>query len=118
MARYDVDSSAKTYLPTLIAWLQPTRLRRGDAGSTRPAYWQCRLDFTSSIDEVPAAAFEEWEALDDGAAHTIELPPPNDVSGSDDVFSAVYLEIERWPSFPGVNVSGFSVLVSGAEFTS
>lgn len=119
MARFDVDAGAVTNMPSSLEWVQPRRLRRGDGGSTRSAYWQCRLYFEADGDnELPAAAFEEWEAFDDGAAHSVVLPPPNNVLGSDATYSSIYIEIENWPAFVSVNVGPFTVLVSGISFTS
>jgi len=67
---------------------------------------------------IPAAAFEEWEAFDDGALHSIVLPPPNDSAGGDATYSSVSIEIADWPEVVSVNVSDFSVRVYGVEFTS
>ena len=117
MARYDVDAGATTYHPSEIRWQQPERKVRQDASSVRSSYWSVELVFSSSGNERLAAAFEEWEAFDDGAQHSIVLPPPNNVLGSDATESNVYIEIDTWPAFKSVNVSDFSVIVRTVEFS-
>lgn len=117
MARFDVDASGVTYVPSSIEWIPPQRLRRGDAGSTRPIYWQCRLSFEADGGLVPAAAYEEWRAFDDYATHSIVLPPDDDVLGGDATYTGIYIEIERQPPYRSVQVGPFTVLVSGADIT-
>lgn len=117
MARYDVDAGGTTHHPSEIRWEQPERTVRHDGSSTRSIYWSVLLVFSSSNNNQLVAAFEEWEAFHDGAQHTIILPPPNDVLGSDDTFTSVYIEIEDWPAFVSVNVSDFSVIVRPVEFS-
>ena len=118
MARFDVDAAGTTYHPSRIEWLQPERVRRHDGSSTRSAYWFANLQFTSQGGEVLAAAFEEWEAFDDGGTHSIVLPPPNNVLGSDATYSDLFIEVIQWPPFVSVNVGQFTVLVGPVEFTS
>lgn len=117
MARYDVDAGTTTHHPSEIRWQQPERVIRHDASTTRSIYWSVLLVFSSSGNEHLAAAFEEWEAFDDGAQHSIVLPPPNNVLGSDATQSNVFIEIENWPAFVSVNVSDFSVIVRTVEFS-
>lgn len=114
MARFDVDGSTTTYHPAEIEPIQPERRPTNAGSSTRSAYWTYRLTWRG---DTPAAALEEWAAFDDGAQHSIVLPPPDDVVGSDDTYSNVYIEIEAWPAYMSVNVGGFSVLVKPIEYT-
>ena len=117
MARYDVDAGATTYHPSRIQWQQPEKIIRHDASTTRSIYWSVLLTFSSNSNEHLAAAFEEWEAFHDGAQHSIVLPPPNNVLGSDATNNNVYIEIENWPAFVSANVSDFSVMVRTVEFS-
>lgn len=117
MARYDVDGNPVTYKPSEIRWQQPERTIRHDASTTRSIYWSVLLTFSSSNNNHIVAAFEEWEAFDDGAQHSIVLPPPNNVLGSDATNSNVFIEIDDWPAFTSVNVSDFSVIVRTVEFS-
>lgn len=118
MARYDVDGGGTTYHPSEIEWIQPERIERQDGTTVRSSYWRVRLRFASQGGEHLPAAFEEWETFDDGALHSIVLPPPNDVLGSDSTYSNVEIAIDRWPVFTSVNVSEFTILIGPVSFTS
>ena len=118
MARYDVDAGSVTYKPSEIEWVQPQRFAAHDGGSVRSIYWSAILRFESDGGELLPAAFEEWEAFDDGSTHSIVLPPANDVLGGDATHSNVYIEIDEWPAFLSVNVETFSVKIGPVEFTS
>jgi len=117
MANYDVDAGATTYHPSRVVPLQPERIRRHSGGSTRSIYWYYELWFESDGGEMLPAAFEEWEAFDDGATHSVVLPAPND-SDSYATKSDVYIEVDDWPDILSVNVGTFRVLVGPVEFTS
>lgn len=116
MARYDVDGVATSYHPSSVQWQQPEIVRRHDGSWTRSAFWFAVLEFYNG-QEVAAAAFEEWEDFADGAAHSIVLPPPNDISGGDTTYSNVYIEVESWPEFVFNFARRFTVRVGPVSFT-
>ena len=117
MARYDVDSATTfPYGPVAIEWLEPDPAETADGGWVQSVYWYCRLHFEGDP-LLPAAAWETWEAFHDGALHTIELPPPDDVQGADVVYSSVFIKVDERPRYEVVGVTDFTVLIGPIEIT-